>query len=305
MAVRPEDLVDVVDDARIDGERPILLHALDGFVDAGGAGRLAAEHLVTTLAGSVAATFDVDLLLDYRARRPAMVFEDQAFTAYVEPRLVVHRLVDAAGVPFLLLAGPEPDVMWRRFVDAVDLLVDRLGARLMVGLTAIPWATPHTRPVGVIAHSRDADLVRGYESLGATVRVPGHIDALLEQQLGSRGRVTMGFAVQVPHYLSQVDYPDAAARLLDAVCGATGLTLPTDLLLEAGEQMRLAVDGQIAESPETLALVRALEEQYDNQTRAQASGAVDEATGTTPTGDDLAAQFERFLAERDRGSGAG
>ncbi len=303
------------DPAGGEGERPILLHALDGFVDAGAGGRLAAEHLLSTLSGSVAATFDVDLLLDYRARRPAMVFEDRAFTAYVEPRLVVHRLTDGAGVPFLLLAGPEPDVMWRRFVDAVDLLVERLGVRLMVGLTAIPWAAPHTRPVGVIAHSHDDDLVRGYESLGATVRVPGHVDVLLEQQLGVRGRATMGFAAQVPHYLSQVDYPDAAARLLDAVCGATGLTLPTEPLLAAGEQVRQAVDGQIAESPETLALVRALEEQYDNQVRAMSlgtGGAGDasggDATGdaaATTTGEDLAAQFERFLAERDRGSGAG
>lgn len=303
MSVRPEDLVEVADDVVIDGERPILLHALDGFMDAGSGGRLAAEHLVASLEGSVAATFDVDLLLDYRARRPPMVFEDQAFTAYVEPRLVVHRLIDEAGVPFLLLTGPEPDVMWRRFVDAVDLLIGRLGVRLMVGLTSIPWATPHTRPVGVIAHSRDADLVRGYESLSATVRVPGHIDVLLEQQLGERGRATMGFAAQVPHYLSQVEYPDAAARLLDAVSGATGLTLPTASLLTAGEEMRHAVDGQIAESPETLALVRALEEQYDNQVRAQADGAL--PSDATTTGDDLAAQFERFLAERDRGSGAG
>jgi len=305
VALRPEDLLEVVDDARIDGERPILLHALDGFVDAGSGGRLAAEHLVSTLKGSVTATFDVDLLLDYRARRPVMVFDDQAFTEYLEPQLVVHRLVDGAGVPFLLLAGPEPDVMWRRFVDAVALLIDRLGVRLMVGLTAIPWATPHTRPVGVLAHSRDADLVRGYESLSATVRVPSHIDALLEYQLGARGRATMGFAAQVPHYLSQVEYPDAAARLLDAVCGATGLTLPTDALVLAGEQMRQAVDAQIAESPETLALVGALEEQYDNQVRAQASGAAGGMMGATPTADDLGAQFERFLAERERGSGAG
>lgn len=310
MLIQPEDLVEVADGAGSDGLRPVLVHTLRGFVDAGSGGQIMADHLVSTLPGSVVATFDVDLLLDYRSRRPGMVFEDRVFSAYDQPQLALHRLEDAAGVPFLLLTGPEPDLLWQRFVDAVDLLLARFQARLMVGLTAIPWATPHTRPLGVVAHSPDPALVQGYEAFGAAVRVPAHVDVLLEHQLGLRGRSTMGFAAQVPHYLAQVDYPDAAATLLDAVTGATGLVLPTGALLEAGTQVRAAVDAQIAESPETLALVGALEEQYDTQLQARADGAdgTDGRDGAGPpsaTGEDIAAQFERFLAERDRGGGGG
>lgn len=303
--IRPEDLLTTVEDPPADGARPVLVHAMHGFIDAGSGGRIAAEHLLSSLDSSVVARFDIDLLMDYRSRRPAMVFTDQAFTAYEEPLLALHRVVDTAGVPFLLLAGPEPDLMWLRFVDAVDMLIDRFGVRLTVGLTAIPWATPHTRTLGVIAHSADPALVQGYEAFGAAVRVPGHVDVLLEQRLGERGRATMGFAGQVPHYLSQVDYPDAAARLLDALAGATGLTLPTEILLEAGEEVRQVIDSQINESEETLGVVQALEEQYDAQVRARASGAAGTLGDATSTADDLAAQFERFLAERDRGSGAG
>ncbi len=304
MVIQPQDLVEIVDDAPADGSRPVLVHAMHGFIDAGSGGRIAAEHLLSTLDSTPVAKFDIDLLMDYRSRRPAMVFEDQAFTAYEEPLLAVHRVTDTAGVPFLLLSGPEPDLMWLRFVDAVDMLIDRFGVRLMVGLTAIPWATPHTRALGVIAHSADPALVQGYEAFGAAVRVPGHVDVLLEQRLGARGRPTMGFAGQVPHYLSQVEYPDAAARLLDALAGATGLALPTEPLLEAGREVRQVIDAQIAESPETLSIVTVLEEQYDAQVRIRASGAAGEEGDDTSTGDDLAAQFERFLAERDRGSGA-
>lgn len=304
MVIHPRDLVEFVGEAPTDGSQPVLVHAMHGFIDAGSGGRIAAEHLLSTLDNSVAARFDIDLLMDYRSRRPAMVFEDQAFIAYEEPLLAVHRVMDAAGVPFLLLSGPEPDLMWLRFIDAVDMLLDKFGVRLMIGLTAIPWATPHTRALGVIAHSADPALVQGYEAFGAAVRVPGHVDVLLEQRLGTRGRATMGFAGQVPHYLSQVEYPDAAARLLDALAGATGLTLPTESLSEAGTEVRRVIDAQIAESEETLSVVHVLEEQYDAQVRVRASGAAGEEGNDTSTGDDLAAQFERFLAERDRGSGA-
>jgi hypothetical protein len=295
--IRPEDLIDFTPAAVPDDTRPVLVHALNGFVDAGSGGRLTAEHLLTSLDNSLLATFDVDLLLDYRSRRPAMIFEDRRFTAYDEPSLALHRVTDANGTPFLLLAGPEPDLLWQRFVDAVDLVHDRFGVRLSIGLTAIPWALPHTRPLGVIAHSADAALVQGYDAFEGAVRVPGHVDVLLEYQLGTRGRSTMGFAAQVPHYLSQIDYPAAAVRLLDAVSGATGLTLPTESLVEAGVEVRSGVDAQVAASPETLAVVEALEVQYDEQVRLRA-----DASSET-TGEDIAAQFERFLAERDRGAG--
>ncbi len=303
--IRPQDLVEIVQDAPSDGSQPVLVHAMHGFIDAGSGGRIAADHLLETLDNTLLARFDIDLLMDYRSRRPAMVFEEQAFTSYEEPLLALHRVVDSAGVPFLLLSGPEPDLMWLRFIDAVDMLIDQFGVRLLVGLTAIPWATPHTRTLGVIAHSADPALVQGYEAFGAAVRVPGHVDVLLEQRLGARGRATMGFAGQVPHYLSQVDYPDAAARLLDALAGATGLALPTDALLEAGAEVRRVIDLQIADSEETLSIVGVLEEQYDAQVRLRASGAAGAEGDDTSTGDDLAAQFQRFLAERDRGSGAG
>src|SRR5699024_3182296 len=94
---------------------PVLVHALQGAFDAGHAGEQAAEHLTTTLGGERVATFDIDSLLDYRARRPAMTFENGAFTDYDRPELVVDLLRDDEGVPLLLLHGPEPDLQWEGF----------------------------------------------------------------------------------------------------------------------------------------------------------------------------------------------
>src|SRR4051794_40738984 len=55
--------------------RPVLLHSLDGFMDAGSVGQLVREHILETLEHRVIARFDVDELIDYRARRPVMVYD--------------------------------------------------------------------------------------------------------------------------------------------------------------------------------------------------------------------------------------
>ena len=130
-----------------DGRGPVLIHALEGFSDAGHAIRLAAAHLQGVLETELVASFAIDDLLDYRSRRPLMTFKTDHFTAYEEPLLNLYAVRDSLGTPFLLLAGLEPDLQWERFVAAVRLLAERLGVRQTIGRGAIPMAVPHTRPV--------------------------------------------------------------------------------------------------------------------------------------------------------------
>jgi predicted ATP-grasp superfamily ATP-dependent carboligase len=281
--------------------RPVLIQALTGFVDAGSASRLAREHLLATLPARVVATFDIDTLLDYRSRRPIMVFVEDHWESYEEPTLALHLLHDSSNTPFLLLAGPEPDLLWERFTDAVTGLIDRFGVQLTVGLNAIPMGVPHTRPAGVTAHATRRDLIVGYEPWLRRVQVPASAGHLLEYRLGQRGRDAMGFAVHVPHYLAQSEYPAAAERLLTAVSKATGLLLPTESLRTAAEAARAEIDQQIAQAEEAATVVRALEQQYDAFVRGQEGASLlAEPTGPLPTAEELGAELERFLAEQSR-----
>ena len=280
-------------------DAPVLVQALDGFIDAGGGKRLAREHLLATYDSQVVARFDVDQLLDYRARRPAMLFVEDHWESYTDPELAIHLLHDAAGVPFLLLAGPEPDVQWERFVEAVRMLVDRLGVRLTIGLNAIPMGVPHTRPTGVIAHGSRKELVASYEPWVNAVQVPGTAGHLIEYRLGQAGYDAVGFAVHVPHYVAQAEYPAAAAALLAEVSKASGLVLPLDALEAAAATTREAIDEQVANAPEVAAVVQALENQYDAFVSGRgASLLVDESN--LPTADELGAELERFLAEQSQ-----
>ncbi|MEU8105446.1 PAC2 family protein [Nonomuraea muscovyensis] len=294
----PTDLYELADDVP-ELSDPVLLYHFDGFVDAGGAGRLALGHVLAELEHRVVATFDVDRLLDYRSRRPIMTFDTDRWTDYDSPRIAVHVTEDTTGTPFLVMTGPEPDREWELFTRAVGTLVERLGVSRLVTVHGIPMAAPHTRPLGVTPHASRPELISGQSSSFGRVQVPGSVSSLIEYRLGAEGRDALGFAVHVPHYLAQAEYPHAAVAALESVTRATGLVFPMDALREAALRTNAEVEEQIQASAELLTAINGLEQQYD----AFAGGAEREnliaEPVQMPTGDELAAQFERFLAERD------
>ncbi|MCL9797811.1 PAC2 family protein, partial [Frankia sp. AgKG'84/4] len=208
----PRELYELTEEASDDPiaqHRPVLLEAMTGVVDAGNAVGLAGEHLLTALEHRVVAKFDIDQLLDYRSRRPAMIFSEDHWESYAEPVLAIYQLRDESDVPFFLLTGPEPDLQWKRFSAAVRGLVTELGVRLSVGINAIPMAVPHTRPASLTAHASRKELIVGHEPWLRRLQVPGSAGHLIEYELAGDGRDAMGFAVHVPHYLSQTTYDNA------------------------------------------------------------------------------------------------
>ncbi|QNG19073.1 PAC2 family protein [Rhodococcus triatomae] len=282
-----------------DGQGPVLIHGLEGFSDAGHAVRLATTHLRESLESELVASFAVDELVDYRSRRPTMTFKTDHFSAYDAPQLNLYALRDTAGTPFLLLAGVEPDLRWERFVTAVRLLAEQLGVRRTVGLSAIPMAIPHTRPLGLTAHSTNKDLVAGHHSWPGEIQVPGSASALIEMRMAQHGHEAVGFSVHVPHYLAQTDYPAAAETLLENVVEVADLQLPLVALGEASARVREQIDEHVADNAEIEGVVRALERQYDAFVTAQEQqSSLLAGDEELPSGDELGARFEQFLAEQ-------
>ena len=98
---------------------------------------------------------------------------------------------------------------------------------------------------------------------------------------------------RVPHYVASMPYPVAAAALIDGVGRIAGLTLDASVLRASAEEARQRVDDLVTNNPDHSSMVEQLEE------------AVDEDEGVAPndelpSGDELAAELERFL----RGEGA-
>src|SRR5215475_140125 len=281
-----------------DGSGPVMIHALEGFSDAGHAIRLAAQYLKNTLDTELVASFAIDELLDYRSRRPLMTFKTDHFTAYEEPELNLYALHDSVGTPFLLLAGMEPDLRWERFITAVRLLAERLDVRQTIGLGTIPMAVPHTRPITLTAHANNKELIAGHTPWVGEVQVPGSVSNLLEYRMAQHGHDAVGFTVHVPHYLAQTDYPAAAEALLAQVAKNGSLSIPLAALTQAGVEVHEKIDEQVEASPEVAQVVEALERQYDAFIAAQENKSLLARDEDLPSGDELGAEFERFLAQQ-------
>ncbi|AWS45515.1 proteasome assembly chaperone family protein [Streptosporangium sp. 'caverna'] len=282
---------------------PVLLYQFDGFVDAGGAGRLAIGHLLDELEHRVVATFDVDRLLDYRSRRPIMTFDTDRWVDVDSPGLILHLAHDTTGTPFLVLTGPEPDREWELFTAALDTLATRLNVSKLVTVHGIPMAVPHTRALGITGHASRPELITGQTSSFGKVQVPGSVAALIEFRLGAKGHDVMGYAVHVPHYLAQAEYPSAAVTALEAVTKGTGLVFPLESLRDASDKTNIEIAEQIQASEELSTAITGLEQQYDAFATGSARESLMAESSEMPTGDELAAQFEAFLAERDEQRG--
>jgi hypothetical protein len=281
----------------------VLLVSLGGFVDAGQTQRLLTDHVLATLPHTVVATFDVDQLMDYRGRRPAMTFDSDRWSSYADPSLVLYRVIDADGEPFLVLYGPEPDYQWERVIEAIQLLNRMLGVTLTVSIHGIPMAVPHTRPIGRTAHATSPTLIGEHESLFGTVQVPGSITALLEMRLGESGHDALGFAIHVPHYLAQAQFADAAVLGLDSFVATTGLNIPAEDLVATAGLNRAEILQEIAGSEEVTQVVEALERQYDAYIEGREKpGLLATDIRDLPTADEIGAEFEEFLrAQTDEG----
>ncbi|GAA4918147.1 PAC2 family protein [Streptomonospora salina] len=287
----------------------VMLVVLDGFVDAGTVGRQTADALFAAFDAEEIAAFDVDRLLDYRSRRPVLTFVENAYTEYTPPKLSLYEMRDGDGTAFLLLHGLEPDHEWEAFAAAVRDLVDRLAVTLVVGVQGIPMAVPHTRPATATAHATRTELVSGHTPWIGRVNVPASAAALLEFRLGESGHDALGYAVHVPSYLAQSEYPRAAIAALEFVSGATGLALPGTELEESARQTDEEIEQQVEASEEVQRVVANLEQQYDDFMAARANAGEEGAPmfgedgSELPTADELGAELERFLADRERGDG--
>ncbi|GAA1647752.1 PAC2 family protein [Kribbella alba] len=299
--LRPDDLYEIVDESVATGPAAspkVMVLSLDGFMDAGQAGRVTADHLLEVLENSLLARFDVDLLHDYRARRPEVTFAEDRFIDYSPPQLSLHLMKDDAGVEFLLLEGAEPDNHWNRFAGAVRQLIDRYNVTLTVGVHGIPMGVPHTRPLGLTAHATRPELVTRSNIWDGEMRLPSSAATMLQVRLGEAGKDAMGFAVHVPHYLAENRFPAAALALVHAISAATGLLLPSKALLDEAAVTGRLVDEQIEASDDAAAVVNALETQYDAAAGSLSRGSL--LAGSTPSAEELGAEVEQFLAELNR-----
>ncbi|MFZ7087898.1 proteasome assembly chaperone family protein [Curtobacterium sp. RRHDQ10] len=276
-----------------------LVAGLTGFADAGGAVAQITESLGAAPGARLVAEFDPDVLLDYRARRPVITFERDHISDVAPARLTLQLMQDEFGQPFLFLSGYEPDFQWNRFVTAVVDLAEDLQVADTTWVQSIPMPVPHTRPIGITVSGTRKDLVESMSVWKPETEAPANVLHLVEHRMAQLDRSVTGLVLLVPHYLSDTEYPDAAVAALAGIAAATGLVFPTDRLRESGRDFLARVDEQVGGNDELGHLVAALEERHDTYMAGNPIGSpLTGVDGQVPTADAIAAELERFLADR-------
>lgn len=267
---------------------PLLLVCMEGWIDAGFGAITAMNTILAAMTTEVIATFDGDRLLDQRARRPTVKIVDGLITELNWPEIQLrhgrHQDRD-----LLLLTGPEPDVRWRSFLAEVVELARDFEVSLSIGLGAFPAPVPHTRPVRLVSSATSRDLANAVGWIGGGIEVPAGIQAALEAAFGQAGIAAVGIWARVPHYVTAMPYPAASAALLEGLVRVGGPEFPVRDLEMAAEVTHKRIDELIANSEEHLAMVAQLEAQHD----AELSQPAD--LSNLPSGDEIAAELERFL----------
>ncbi len=292
-----EQLHEIV--ARPEVDEPVLVIGLDGWIDAGFAANTAIGHLREIMDTALVATWDADVLVDHRSRRPAMHLVDGVNTGMTWPAIELRHGRDPDGRDVLLLVGAEPDVRWRRFSADVVSLATELGVRLAVGFGAYPAPVPHTRQSRLATTATTAELAAQAGQIRSTLDVPSGAMAAIERACADADLPATGLWAQVPHYVSAMPYPDAAASLVDGLATLAGLRLDASPLREAARVLRVRLDGLVADNPEHQAMVSQLEASVDAELASESNtgfGGTD-----VPSGDELAAEVERFLRDVRRG----
>jgi hypothetical protein len=276
-----------------------LVAGLTGFTDAGSAVTQVSEYLLENLETREVVAFDTDALLDYRARRPTMFFDQDHLSEYKPAKLSLYLAKDELGQDFLFLTGFEPDFQWERFTAAVVQLVQRYGVKDTTWVHAIPMPTPHTRPIGVTVSGNRLDLIDTLSIWKPRTQVPSNALHLVEYRLQEMGHPTAGFVLLIPHYLADTEYPQAAVTALESISAATGLIFPTDRLREENREFLAKVDDQVHGNQELERLVGALEERHDSYMEENPlPSPLMDSSGELPSADSIAAELEKFLANR-------
>jgi hypothetical protein len=267
----PEDLV-----------APALIVSFEDWVDAGGSGTTAARHIAE--GGEVAATFDADVLYDYRSHRPVLDIVEGVPTKFVLPQMVlIRRRLPERDV--LVLTGPEPDYRWKEFASDVHDLALRFGVTQHVSLGAIPSAVPHTAPTPIMMTAGTSEQLEGAAPNEGLLRVPAAAVSYIEWTLAQNGIPTVGFWAQVPHYATP--FAAASIALVRRVESYLAVTIGAGELEEQAAAQSTAIGEIFAGNPEATEYLERLE------------GIVGEQQ--IPAAENIADEVEKFLRNQRRG----
>ncbi len=267
---------------------PIMVVALRGWFDVAEVATGALDELLSDRVAPVVASIDPDPFFDFTQERPDVYLDDDD-ERHVRWPTNEFRLVRNPGRAhdLIVLSGVEPHLRFATFADSIIAVARRLNCSVVVTVGAAAEALPHTRPPLVVGSSTNDGLVRALGLARPTYQGITGLVGVLQERLDTSGIPAVSLRVGVPHYLGNARHPKSSVALLQHLVHVLDVPTGHARFNDDIARWRLLHDEAVTEDRQAGLYLTMLEAEYDR--RAEAS---------LPTGDDLAADFERFLRQQ-------
>ncbi len=284
--------------ARPQLRRPALVAAFEGWNDAAGAATDAVELLGRLYGAEPFAEIAADEYFDFQAARPRATIAEGVVTAIAWPRTsFLTARAPAAPHDLVLLLGVEPNLRWPAFCAEVLGVAHDCGCEMLVTLGALLAEVPHTRPVHVTGVADDPATMSRLHLRRSHYEGPTGIVGSLHAESRRMSMPSVSLWAPVPHYVATPPNPKATRALLDRLRGLLALPLDLSELDVASASWESQIDLAASDDSDVREYVRSLEERYDSEEAAAQPDA--HAADDLPSGDALAADFERYLRDQD------
>ncbi len=267
---------------------PAVVAAFGGWNDAGEAASGVIDHLAEQYRAELEFAIDPEEFYDFQVNRPTTrLVEGRREIEWPTTEVLIARLPER---DLVLIGGPEPNYRWQEYTSRLLSMLRSVRPELVVLLGALLTDAPHTRPVPVSGTASSAELGAELGLELSDYEGPTGIVGVLSYECAQAGFPVVSMWASVPHYVAEPPNPKATLALLSRLEDVLNLPLePGDLAGDA-ERWVEQVNELVADDPDIATYITALEERRDEAT-------------PTPSGDSIAAEFERYLRRRDRRRG--
>jgi len=273
---------------------PVLIAAFRGWNDAGEAASFAASHLGRVWSAEQIASIDPEEFYDFQAVRPNVRLVEGMTREITWPTNEFFAAkLEGSARDAIILVGTEPNTRWRTFVSLILDQARKHEVSLVLTLGALLADVPHSRPVPITGSAVDQELIERLGLVRSRYEGPTGIVGVLHDTFAKAGISSASLWAAVPHYLAVTPNPKAALALVGQATKLIGADADVSALEAASTEYEQRVTELVASDDDVEAYVKLLEERSDDRAREM----IDPLA--MPTGEDLAAELERFLEERE------
>jgi hypothetical protein len=275
---------------------PYLLLTFEGWSNAAGVATATGQFLIDHLQAKRFASIDPEEFYSFAEQRPQARYNDAGHREIIWPQNDFYFCAQPQLEHDIIIAtGVEPHLKWRTFTNLMMTFIERCQIYQTVTLGAL-WADVlYSAPIPFSGSSTDPALAERL-GLGGGSRYEGPTGmvGVLHDALRRNNLISASVWANMPYYVSVTPNPKGILALSQRGMEIVGLPSNFPDLEAEAVDFDSRVAEAIAKDPKVQAHVQDLERRAAREQRSRPSLAQE-----TPTsGDDLAAEFERFLREQ-------